>query len=361
MKYIILLLAFIFISNKVNSQQIFRLNSGLAQKLQTTLNGQNGDLSAAVIFPNGDIWEGTTGFSYDTITIKKEMLFNIGSITKTFTAAAILKLADEGKVSLEDSLFRWIPSFKYIDSSITIRQLLNNTSGIFDFVDSLSFYDTLLSMPDKIWTPEEVIRSFLQEPVFPKGTAGRYSNTNYLLAGIIIYKVAGKNLSTVFRENFFEPLKLNSTFLYPDENYAGEICQFDPASQPYILSLSKASLSCAGAAAGLLSRPHDMVKWAKAIYSGDLISSSSLKDMTTFHRLSQQSRINYGLGTECIDFKKNKKIVHALGHDGEWAHRSIVAYIPEDSIAIAVCRKQDSHVFNVFQALYKTICDSLLK
>ena len=165
MKYIILLLSFIFISNKVNSQQIFRLNSGLAQKLQTTLNGQNGDLSAAVIFPNGDIWEGTTGFSYDTITIKKEMLFNIGSITKTFTAAAILKLADEGKVSLEDSLFRWIPSFKYIDSSITIRQLLNNTSGIFDFVDSLSFYDTLLSMPDKIWTPEEVIRSFLQEPV----------------------------------------------------------------------------------------------------------------------------------------------------------------------------------------------------
>jgi CubicO group peptidase (beta-lactamase class C family) len=360
MKNILIVLIFILISNSVNSQPKYRLTSELTKELQSTLNKQNGDLSAAVIFPNGDIWEGTSGFLYDSVSIKKEMLFNIGSITKIFTAAAILKLADEGKVSLEDSIYKWLPSYKYIDSTITIRQLLNNTSGIFDFVDTLSFYDTLARLPDKIWTPEEVIRSFLQQPVFPKGTAGRYSNTNFLLAGMIICKVTGKSLSTVFRENFFEPLGLNNTYLYPEENYTGEICQFDPASQPYILALTKASLSCAGAAAGLLSRPRDMVKWGKAIYGDKIISLTMLHDMTAFKKLSQQSRINYGLGTECFNFTKNNIVIHAYGHDGEWAHRSTVAYFPGDSIAIAVCRKQDSYVYNAAQALYKTVYGSAL-
>ena len=359
MKKIILPLMFVIISELMYPQQSYQLTSELAEQLQSALNDQKGDLSAAVIFPNGDIWEGTSGFSHDTVSIKKEMLFNIGSITKTFTAAAILKLADEGKLSLEDYLFKWLPSYKFIDSSITIRELLNNTSGIYDFVDTLLFYDTLASVPEKIWSPEEVITCFLQEPVFAKGTAGRYCNTSFLIAGMIISEITGKNLSSVLREKFFEPLGLNSTFLYPDENYSGEICEFDPESQPYILALSKASLSSAGAAAGLLSNPRDMVKWAKALYGGKVISISALKDMTKFQRLSQQTRINYGLGTECFEFTKNQKNIIVYGHDGEWAHRAILVYIPEDLIAIAVCRKQDRYVSGVSQALYSTILKSL--
>lgn len=356
MKKILFFLLLIILSDSVNSQQAYRLTSELAQQLQSALNKQGGDLSAAVIFPNGDIWEGTSGFSHDTISIKKEMLFNIGSVTKIFTAAAILKLADEGKLSLDDSLSKWLPSYRFIDNTITIRQLLSQTSGIYDFVDTLIFYDTLTSKADKIWGPEEMINTFLQPPVFQKGTAGRYCNTGFIVAGMIICKITGISLSAAFRQLIFEPFELNNTYLYPDENYNGDICEFDPASQPYILALSKASLSCAGAAAGLLSTPADMVKWAKALYGTGFISPPSLQAMITFHKLSQQARINYGLGTERFEFTKNTKVVSAYGHDGEWAHRSTLVYIPEDSIAIAVCRKQDSYVFGVSQALYTTIC-----
>lgn len=93
-------------------------------------------VSAVVIFPDQKVWKGVSGISHDTVSIKSNMLFAIGSITKNVVAALTLKLAEEGMLSLDDPLSKWLPAYPYVDSNITIRQLLNHTSGIYIFWDN---------------------------------------------------------------------------------------------------------------------------------------------------------------------------------------------------------------------------------
>lgn len=112
------------------------------------------------------------------------MLFSIGSITKNFVAALTLQMAEQGTLSLEDKLSAWLPAYPYIDSTIIIRQLLNHTSGIYRFWENDSLWNALKKDRNRIWTPEEVL-GYIKEPHFAAGKSWRYSNTNYLLMGII--------------------------------------------------------------------------------------------------------------------------------------------------------------------------------
>ncbi|MBW1814342.1 MAG: beta-lactamase family protein [Deltaproteobacteria bacterium] len=155
----------------------------IEQRLQETLDreiqkyGVRG-VSAAVIFPDKKVWTGVSGISHDIVLIEPDMPFAIGSITKNVVAALILNLTEEGVLSLDDSLSKWLPSYPLVDSTITIRQLLNHTSGIFMFWDNQKIWDDLKKDREKVWTPEEVL-SYIQEPYFAPGEGWRYSNTNY--------------------------------------------------------------------------------------------------------------------------------------------------------------------------------------
>jgi len=130
----------------------------LEQKLQETLDreiqksGARG-VSAAVIFPDREIWTGVSGFSHDTVSMEPDMLFAIGSITKNVVAANILKLAEEGALSLDDPLSEWLPAYAHIDSAITIRQLLNHTSGIYMFWENQKIWDDLTAHSPTVSTP----------------------------------------------------------------------------------------------------------------------------------------------------------------------------------------------------------------
>ena len=98
-------------------------------------------VSAAVVFSDNKIWTGTSGISYDTVSIKPDMLFAIGSVTKNFVAALTLKLAEEDLLSLDDSLSSWLPDYPYIDNTIILRQLLNHTSGIYMFWENQEIWN----------------------------------------------------------------------------------------------------------------------------------------------------------------------------------------------------------------------------
>jgi len=182
----------------------------LEQRLQETLDekiqkyGVRG-VSAAIVFPDKEVWTGTSGISHDTISIKSDMLFGIGSITKNVTAALALQLQEEGLLGLEDPLSKWLPTYPYVDSTITIRQLLGHTSGLYMFWDNQEIWDALKADRTKVWSPEEVL-SYIKEPYFAPGEGFRYSNTNYLLAAMIIEKATCSTLSAEFRKRFWQPL-----------------------------------------------------------------------------------------------------------------------------------------------------------
>jgi CubicO group peptidase (beta-lactamase class C family) len=116
-------------------------------------------VTACVTAPNLGVWKATSGYSVkETLdTLTTDMLFNIGSITKTFTAALIFKLEEEGRLSIDDKIIKYFPIYDNIDTNITIRQLLNHTSGLFDYLNNNpNFLYNCYTNPDKVWTSDEI-------------------------------------------------------------------------------------------------------------------------------------------------------------------------------------------------------------
>jgi D-alanyl-D-alanine carboxypeptidase len=202
----------------------------LAQLLQAVIDNERISqnlmgISAAARVPGEGIWLGVSGVSDPSTSdsIRPDMIFGIGSITKTFIAALTLQLVEEEQLSLDDSLHQWLPAYQYINSTITIRQLLNHTSGIDDFLNtSDEWFFAMLVDPWKFWTPEEVLTSFLGPPAFTPGTQWGYSNTNYILLGMIINQITQTEISTEMRNRFGEPLGMNSTFLAVEDSLAAD-------------------------------------------------------------------------------------------------------------------------------------------
>jgi D-alanyl-D-alanine carboxypeptidase len=195
-------------------------NPTLAEQLQKALddgisNYDGKGVSAAVIIPGQEMWTGTSGISHGATQITANMLFSAGSITKTFTAVTIMQLAEENKLSLDDSLYNWISSYSNIDSTITIRQLLNHTSGLYDIADNSQFFEQIFLDQNRIWTLEEILSDYVLDPYFPKGTEWHYSNTGYIILRSIIKQISDSGISDEYRSRFLLPLNLNRTFLAP--------------------------------------------------------------------------------------------------------------------------------------------------
>ena len=154
----------------------------------------------------------TSGISYDNIVMKPDMLFAIGSVTKNVVAELTLKLAEENILSLDDPISKWLPIYANVDSAITIRQLLNHTSGLYMFCNNQNIWDDLKKDRSRVWKPEEVL-AYIKQPYFVPGNGWRYSNTNYLLLAMIITKSTGSTLSTEFSNRFWKPLGIDHAYL----------------------------------------------------------------------------------------------------------------------------------------------------
>ncbi|MFX0064383.1 MAG: serine hydrolase domain-containing protein [Candidatus Hermodarchaeota archaeon] len=266
-------------------------------------------ISTAVIFPDQDLWLGASGMSdpINSVPITSDMLFYIGSITKNFMAALILKLSEEEKLSLEDPLHKWLPKYKNINSEITVRQLLNHTSGIFDYVEHPNSYDKKrLDSFDmtKVWTPEEIILSLVKEPYFSPGQGWHYSSTNYVLLGMIVETITQSKLSKEIRKRFLDPLCLESMFsdYYESIPAKSQIAHnwFDFNRNGTLDDLmTKPREAIATWAYGeMYSNAVDLAKWFDYLFRGEVINEGSLKEMLTFHSPTpgEDWMEGYGLG-----------------------------------------------------------------
>lgn len=287
----------------------------IVEKLQTALDEtvaeQSVGASIKVISPLGK-WVATSGVSnLETQTpVQPEDKFKIGSITKIFTAVVVLKLAESGKLSLDDTLGKRLPDIaKNIPdgNDITIRQLLNGSSGIYDVVADSPLYQEVLKNPQRQWKPEELVAYAdgkpRQEWVYP--------NTGFIIAGMIIEKATNSSIAAEIRRLISEPLNLKNTFFYGEEIPGGFVSGYIdiPPADEKLDDVSFVNISFAGAAGGLISNPEDVTKFFQALLSGKLLKTGSLREMFTFVDADKpEGSINrrYGLGIQLIEAETPK-------------------------------------------------------
>lgn len=299
-------------------------------------------ISAAVITPGYAAWTGVSGVSQPGVPLTSEMLFIAGSILKNFEAALVLKLVEEGRLSLDDPVSMHLPPYRNVDSETTLRQLLNHSSGIFNVFEHPDF--PWLG-PDvdyaKEWTEEEVFNTFVLEPYGPPGYAQHYSSTNYLLVTSIIEKVTGSTVPDELERYFLKPMKLKNTYVtmnvppparYPvahpwmDVDGDGALDDLHGIPQTWSASLTHPTM---------YATPEDLARWMHALYvEGSVLSPDSLEEMLTYPETTLQDPEGgmYGLGV--VDYSKVLGM-EALGHGGSALGYSAAAlYLPEYHITV---------------------------
>ncbi len=301
-------------------------------------------LSAAVNI-GGEIWAGSAGNSTVSISVNPDMLFAIGSVTKTLTAACILDMAEDNLLNIDDPIGDYIDDYDNVDPTITIRQLMSHTSGIYDYTNNLALGDSINADLSRIWTPQEIIEGFVLAPIFEQGTDWGYSNTNFLLLGLVIESASNNTYHTEIRQRFLVPLGLeNITLGAYETNSTYDIAHlwFDLFNTGNPLDFQGLNLSTNGlfsaawSAGGYLARPTDISIWMRALQSGEVLEAASLAEMRNSipFPAAAYPLLGAGLGTfnqafECDD-------VDGWGHGGDIIYSSQVFYNDEDDISIAV-------------------------
>jgi D-alanyl-D-alanine carboxypeptidase len=327
--------------------------STLATELQEALDEVREELgiigiSAAVTTPDEGLWLGVSGLSDKKAQtpIQPEMLFCIGSITKNFIATLVLQLAEEGLLDLDDTVGDWLPdlpekSSRWIDDTVTIRQLLNHTSGVNDFVwrpPNLIAIASVLLAPYKIWEPEDTLR-FVRRPYASPGEGFYYSNTNYILLGMIIEKTTNSNIAVELRNRFFDPLGLENTFVGIEEPINGELAHGHLGSIDFSGFPRESHISFIWSAAAIYSTAEDIALWTQALFGGNVLNEDSLQQMIDFSELSKDS-VSPGLGL----FKyEHPRFGDIWVNDGLWlGYLAIRVYLPQDEIVVVVLLNQMS-------------------
>ena len=238
-------------------------------------------ISAGVYHPEMGSWQGVSGISHAGTPIGADMQFGIASNTKLFTGVLMLKLAENNLISLEDSLHEYLPAYDNIDSNITIRQLLNHTSGLDDVTSVPGYPDSMLNDPNRIFTAAELI-GWAGAPSFSAGNGWEYCNTNYLLAAMIAEAVSGRTYAELLRDSILTPLGLDSTFLDVYETINGRVAHpwqnnFDNFNIPRT-SVNSAAWS----AGGMYSNSGEMLQWYNTLMNGQVLNAASMTELTTF-------------------------------------------------------------------------------
>src|SRR5689334_10602663 len=266
----------------------------------------------------------------------------IGSITKTFTGTVVLQLVDEGWLGLDDPISRHLTGVPNGDN-IKIRQLLNMTSGLYNYSEDRAFNQSLDTAPERVWTPDELLAIGLgRDPYFPAGTDFHYSNTNSVLLGKLIEAVTGHSLEQEFEQRIFQPLKMQDTTLPADSAiprphprgymFGTNVGSLPPACDAAAVGrhdVTDASPSWTWSAGGAVSTLQDLIVWARALATGALLSPATQAERLKGVPTGPPPAPDYGLHiTNFFGF---------IGHDGNLpGFSSFMAYDPTRDITIVV-------------------------
>jgi D-alanyl-D-alanine carboxypeptidase len=324
-------------------------------------------VSAAILFPDGTMWRATSGFA--DVAAKRRLTadteFAVASISKTFLAALILVLAEEGRLDLESPVASYLPDVG-IDPLITVHQLLDHTSGMHDFFYDPDIDEALLADRTRVWTAEEAL-SYVGKPYFEPGKGWHYSNTNYVVLGLLAESIGEAPLADQLRARFLAPLGLDHSHYQGVEKPLGPLARAYRFSGPGLrlppIPLTDGSnivpftsvVTAAGSAGSLASTADDLVTWARALYGGRVLTPASLTAMVADVAVTAPFKpsIPYGLGVQVATVDGRP----TLGHSGRLlGSRTVVRWLPDQGIAIAVLTNQSRNDPNlVARALLRVL------
>jgi D-alanyl-D-alanine carboxypeptidase len=270
-------------------------------------------------------------------------VYGIGSITKQLTAAAMLKLQEDGKLALDDDIHTYLTDYPTNGQRITIRQLLSHTSGVPELTVQHSYSGT----SGKGTTREAIMRKILSLPLdFPPGTEWRYSNSGYVLAGMIVERVTGLSYGAYLANEVLGPLGIQDVALCPDdrssvvyargyEQQTGSWTRAIRLGRPLsLITGSQVNMDIASSAGAGCSTVMGLVAWTEALTSGRVLSPTSFRLMTTPTTLADGSTFPYGLGLFLRKFGTHRAIVH--GGIIENGFVGMLADFPDENLTVAV-------------------------
>ncbi len=335
--------------------------SGIQDRLQAALEeGRDGlaapGVSAAILFPDGRMWTGVAGVA-DLATerpLTAATPFALASVSKTFLAAEILALAGEDLLTLDASVAALLTEVQVggllIDPAITIRQLLDHTSGLRDYLADRALDKAVRADPTAVWTPDRAL-AYAGTPVAPPGTRYHYANTNYVLLGLIAEQLTGRSLAAEFRSRFFEPFGLTSATYQGLEPPVSELPTAYRYSSGALLAEPTdvtdgtdirpftAITTAAGAAGSVASSAQDLARWARALYGGYALSEAAVAEMVGDADRTAALRPGYPYGLGVQVFWIDGRI--SFGHSGRLVGaRSVLRWFPDEGLAIAVLTNQ---------------------
>lgn len=242
-----------------------------------------------------------------------ETVYPLYSVTKTFTATAVMMLVEEGKLALDDRVRQHLPKLPEAWDAVTVRQLLNHTSGIKSFTSVVENFK--LFRLD--YTPEEVVRTVAEFPLdFTPGEKFAYNNTGYFLLGMLIEQAGGKPYADFMRERIFEPLRMTSTRLNDPAAIIKHRADGYRLEGSEVRNAEFASATWPFSAGSIVSTVQDMTKWDAALDGDKLLKASTLDEMWTPTKLPDGKTENYGYGWQTAKLRGHTIVMHGGGFHG---------------------------------------------
>jgi CubicO group peptidase (beta-lactamase class C family) len=277
----------------------------------------------------------------EDVALTPESVFDIGSTSKQFTAASILLLEKQGKLSVNDDVRKYIHELPDYGSKITILHLLNHTSGLRDY---LPLMDLAGINTDNVTTDEDALQIITRQKAlnFAPGSEWLYSNTGYFLLSVIVKRVSGKTLREFAAENIFSPLGMTHT-QYRDDHTAlipERAMAYDPKERKdgYALNVSYFEQTGDGA---VHTSVEDLLRWDENFYSGQVGGKDFLTELQEPGKLNSGKVLDYAKGLRIADYRG----LHTVSHGGSWGgYRAELLRFPDQHFSVAcLCNRGDAN------------------
>lgn len=328
LKNVLLLSLVLSFNSSVFSQS---LESKIDHLLSKNFNPNSTGISVLVAKEGKPIYQKAYGLANLELEVlmTPNHVFEIGSITKQFTAISILMLEEQGKLSLDDDITKYIPDYPTHGNSITIHHLLNHTSGIKSYT-SIRRFRSLIKTD---LSPKEIIDAFKNEPAnFNPGDEYSYSNSGYIILGYIIEKITNQSYETFIQKNIFDIIDMSSSYYGSKTKIIKNRVNGYKKSGKTFANADYLSMTIPYAAGSLMSTTGDLLKWQNALNNNTLISKESFQKAANGSKLNNGTHIPYGYGLHRKKINGSESIEHGGSIFG---FKSMGIYLPEEKIFVS--------------------------